>query len=148
MLHHTGDLSRALSVAAQLVDDDGLMFLYLYGQETCSGSTRLRLEVKRAVLSVLPYRSKRHLLHWLYPNGDVHQNFDLLSPLINTRSDYQSVAMQLERLGFRQMVRTLDTAEIYVRAEKNSSKHQSAFRQLAPRPYWFERYSKPPEERV
>jgi SAM-dependent methyltransferase len=139
VLHHTGDTRRALANLARLVRPDGLLFLYLYGARSVGWARRLALAVGRAALAPLPFTAKQDVLGRLLPGRDVHQAFDLFSPVINDRYDHDRVEGWLGELGFPDVAPTLDHSELFLRAARPGC---SARPFLPPpgRPYWFERY--------
>jgi SAM-dependent methyltransferase len=143
VLHHTGDTARALANVAPLVKPDGLLFLYLYGSRSQTVATRLVLAALRAGLAPFPFRAKRTLLKAILPARDPHQAFDTFSPLLNDTYTHEKVEGWLRELGFRDITRTIDYTELYLRARRDpSSAHP--LRPLPGRPYWFERYRRRP----
>jgi SAM-dependent methyltransferase len=143
VLHHTGDTYRAMRELAGLVGHGGMFFLYLYGRATVTAARRVALSTARALLSVLPLRAKRQVLARLLPGRDLHQAFDLLSPLVNDRFDHATVERWLRELGFTDVTTTLDHTEIFMRASRGDGAAASLL-PLPLRPYWFERYRRPP----
>jgi SAM-dependent methyltransferase len=143
VLHHTGDTARALANVASLVEPDGLLFLYLYGSRSQTVATRLVLAALRAGLAPFPFRAKHTLLKAILPARDPHQAFDTFSPLVNDTYAHETVEGWLRELGFRDITRTIDYTELYLRARRDpSSAHP--LRPLPGRPYWFERYRRRP----
>ena len=143
VLHHTGDTFRALANIAPLVKRDGLLFLYLYGSRSQNAATRFVLAALRAGLAPFPFRAKRTLLKAILPARDPHQAFDTFSPLVNDTYTHEEVEGWLAALGFREITRTIDYTELYLRARRDPS----AAHPLRPRPvrpYWFERYRRRP----
>jgi SAM-dependent methyltransferase len=138
VLHHTGDTYAALRNVAALVRDGGVLFLYLYGQQSVSGRSRAALELRRLALAPLPFELKRRLI--AKRGVDVHQAFDQLSPMINTRHTFEQVHGWLEDEGFSGIEQTIDHSELFVRAQREGARLE-AFELARPaRPYWFERY--------
>ena len=138
VLHHTGDTRRALANVAALVDDEGVLFLYLYGARSVTRAQRLILAALRWGLTPLPFAAKLRVLRVLRPGRDPHQVFDLFSPLINDRLDRPVVDGWLRELGLPDVVHTIDHTEIFVRARKENAPRLPE-RPLPARPYWFER---------
>jgi hypothetical protein len=66
----------------------------------------------------LSFEQKIELLRRKHPDKDPHQAFDLLSPTINDRLTLEAVRRELERLGFVDVVQTVRSGEIYVRARR------------------------------
>ena len=118
VLHHTGDTWKALDNVAALVSDRGALFLYLYGARSWSADERRQLEAIREELAPLDFDAKIAELRRRYPSDDPHQLFDLLSPIINDRLEFEEVRERLEALGFDRIDRTVDTTEIYLRATR------------------------------
>lgn len=141
VLHHTGDTRQALANVAALTEQDGVLFLYLYGQRSLSKRTRASLAVQRAVLAPLPFGAKRRAIALLRPRSDLHQVFDSLSPTINTRHTFAEVEQWLREDGFDDVVQTLDDSELFVRATRAREQLEPFLLPLPERPYWFERYA-------
>lgn len=143
VLHHSGDTRRALANIAPLVDDDGVLFLYLYGTRSLDPLRLGALLGLRALLAPLPFRAKARVLRRLLPGRDTHQAFDTFSPLINDTHTHEEVEGWLRELGFTEVVRTLDYTELYLRARRDPRAPLPA-RPLPRRPYWFERWRRRP----
>jgi SAM-dependent methyltransferase len=143
VLHHTGDTARALANIAPLMKPDGLLFLYLYGSRSQTTATRLVLAALRAGLAPFPFRAKQTLLKAILPARDAHQAFDTFSPLVNDTYTHEKVEGWLRELGFRDITRTIDYTELYLRARRDPSAAHP-LRRLPGRPYWFERYRRRP----
>jgi SAM-dependent methyltransferase len=141
VLHHTGDTRAALASIAPLVADDGVIFLYLYGRESVSTVTSARLAAERLLLAPLPFRLKQRVVALLRPGADVHHAFDLLSPTINTRHTFTEVRAWLGEAGFRDMTRTIDHTELFIRGLRDPTRLQPFLRPPPTPPYWFERYA-------
>jgi SAM-dependent methyltransferase len=141
VLHHTGATREAFENVAALVEPGGVIFLYLYGKESFSPAGRILLELRRLVLAPLPFRAKKALLSLLYRKKDVHQIFDLLSPVVNARHSFDEVEEWLHGAGFRDVLRTIPHAELFIRAARDPAE-LSRFALPTPEPpYWFERYA-------
>jgi SAM-dependent methyltransferase len=139
VLHHTGDTRRALENLARLVADDGVLFVYLYGARSVDWRRRLALLAGRALLAPLPFEAKKSVLRRLLPGRDVHQAFDLFSPVINDRYDHGQVEGWLRELGFTEVARTLEHSELFLRAARPRCSARP-FLPTARPPFWFERY--------
>lgn len=140
VLHHTGDTRRALAHVAGAVAPDGVLFVYLYGTRSVDWRKRAVLTVLRTALAPLPFAMKTRALKWLLPSRDVHQAFDLFSPVINDRYRHEEVEGWLRELGFTEVARTLDHTEVFLRACREVCS-AGPFLPPATRPYWFERYA-------
>lgn len=139
VLHHTGDTRRALANVASLVDREGVLFLYLYGNRSVTLTQRAALAIVRWGLTPLPFALKVRVLRLLRPGRDPHQLFDLFSPVINDRLDPSVVRAWLAEMGFADVETTLEHTEIYLRAQRTRDARLP--RLPSPkRPYWFERY--------
>ena len=139
VLHHTGDTRQALANVASLVDREGVLFLYLYGNRSVTLTQRAALAIVRWGLTPLPFALKVRVLRLLRPGRDPHQLFDLFSPVINDRLDPSVVRAWLAEMGFADVETTLEHTEIYLRAQRTRDARLP--RLPSPkRPYWFERY--------
>ena len=118
VLHHTGDTGAALDNVAALVADRGALFLYLYGAPSFSATAREALEKVRLDLASLSFEEKIAELRRRFPADDPHQLFDLMSPLINDRLEFEDVAERLRGRGFARVDRTIQSGEIYLRATR------------------------------
>lgn len=116
VLHHTGDTDRALVNIAELVGEAGALVLYLYGTRSWSADEKARLERLRQELASLSFDEKLTELRRRFPHEDAHQLFDLLSPTINDRVDFDHVANRLRSLGFASVDRTIESGEVFIRA--------------------------------
>jgi SAM-dependent methyltransferase len=139
VLHHTGDTRRALQNVASLVGEDGIIFLYLYGERSFSARGRAMLELRRLALAPLPFGLKRRLI--AKTGSDVHQAFDALSPTINTRHTFEEVERWLEAEGFAAVDRTIEHSELFVRAARSPEALQGYELARPSPPYWFDRYA-------
>jgi SAM-dependent methyltransferase len=139
VLHHTGDTRAALQNVASLVGDDGIIFLYLYGQRSFSARGRAMLELRRLALAPLPFELKRRLI--AKTGSDVHQAFDALSPTINTRHTFEDVERWLEAEGFAAVDRTIEHSELFVRATRSPEALQGYELPRPSPPYWFDHYA-------
>jgi SAM-dependent methyltransferase len=139
VLHHTGHTRRALENLSRLVADDGVLFVYLYGARSVDWRRRLALLAGRTLLAPLPFEAKKSVLRRLLPGRDVHQSFDLFSPVINDRYDHGQVEAWLRELGFSDIARTLEHSELFLRAARARCSARPFLPPATP-PYWFERY--------
>lgn len=118
VLHHTGDTYRALTNIATLVADTGALFLYLYGVRSWSDRQRRQVEGLRLELASLAFDQKVREIQRRFPGEDPHQLFDLLSPTVNDRVEFDDVASKLNQLGFSEIAQTVESGEVYVRATR------------------------------
>ena len=138
VLHHTGDTRRALGDVAHLVDQRGMLFVYLYGSRSATAAARTVVNTVRAALAPLPFAAKRAVLARLLPRRDTHQAFDLLSPLINETLDEETVAGWLRGAGLTEVSRTLPHSDLFLRACRPGA--ALPLRPTPPPPHWFQRY--------
>lgn len=141
VLHHTGDTRRALEQVARHVAHDGVLFLYLYGTNSVGGGKRAALAVGRTALALLPLPAQRAVLDVVLPGRDLHQKFDLFSPLINDRHDLGDVSAWLRELGFTEVAVTIPHTELFLRASRTDCGARPFLSAPHP-PYWFERYAR------
>ena len=118
VLHHTGDTWTALENVSALVAERGSLFLYLYGAPSFSATARAALEKVRLEVASLSFEQKIDELRRRFPADDPHQLFDLMSPLINDRLEFEDVAERLRARGFARVDRTIQSGEIYLRATR------------------------------
>jgi SAM-dependent methyltransferase len=142
VLHHTGEIRRALGNVARLVGARGVLFVYLYGSRSAPAAARTIVNGVRMALSPLPFAAKRAVLARLLPGRDTHQTFDLLSPLINETSADATVEGWLREEGFASVARTLPHTDLFFRAAGGGG--DIPFRPAPEPPYWFERYRRRP----
>ena len=116
VLHHTGDTTRALDNIAALVDDRGALFLYLYGASSWTESEKREHDRLRRELAPLTFEQKIEELRRRFPRDDPHQLFDLLSPTINDRVEFEDIAERLRAVGFERVDRTIQSGEVFLRA--------------------------------
>jgi SAM-dependent methyltransferase len=139
VLHHTGDTLTALRNIASLVGRQGVLFLYLYGRRSFTGRGRAALELRRLALAPLPFDLKRRVIA-KRPGIDVHQAFDELSPIINSRHTSEEVRRWLDEAGFSAVERTIEHSELFVRAARDASALEGFELPRPVPPYWFDRY--------
>jgi SAM-dependent methyltransferase len=138
VLHHTGSTRSALRNVAALGADEGVLFLYLYGERSFSARKRAMLELRRLALAPLPFEMKRRLI--ARRGGDVHQAFDALSPTINSRHTFVEVEGWLMTEGYPSVEATIDHSELFVRAARNPEALRPFELPRPSPPYWFDRY--------
>jgi SAM-dependent methyltransferase len=141
VLHHTGDTRRALEQVVRHVAQDGVLFLYLYGTTSIGWGKRVALAVGRTALAPLPLPAKRAVLDVVLPSRDLHQKFDLFSPLINDRHDLGEVSAWLGERGFTEVAATIPHTELFLRASRAGCSARPFLPEASP-PYWFERYAR------
>ena len=139
VLHHTGDTGLALKNLCRLVKPDGIVYVYLYGQESYSWPTRLKIGMARSLLLPFSPPVKNKILSYLYSAERVHNKFDLLSPPINDRLTEGQVKEWFQEAGFDQTLRTVQHTELFLKAWRSESPAVQYFREPKGPPYWFQR---------
>jgi 2-polyprenyl-3-methyl-5-hydroxy-6-metoxy-1,4-benzoquinol methylase len=143
VLHHCHSFTKSLQNLSKLVDDDGMLYLYLYGRESLSYDQDIALFKKRMYYNSLPDKTSRYkyLLEQAHGDADkVHNYHDLLAPLINRRLNYNDVSTMLQKQGFNDIVRTIPHTELFIRAIKNPESLQPWILPQKTPPFWFSRY--------
>jgi 2-polyprenyl-3-methyl-5-hydroxy-6-metoxy-1,4-benzoquinol methylase len=141
VLHHCESYSTALRKVAGTVKPGGMIYLYLYGRDSLSAEEELDLFRERVNYNVFmdDQARDRFLLRKARGNPNrVHNLHDIYAPLINRRFSFAEVESQLAGLGFKQITRTIQHTEIFVRAVRGEADYSA--HTLAPKspPYWFE----------
>ena len=143
VLHHCRSFNKTLNILAGLVDEKGLLYLYLYGRESLSYDDDIKLFRKRLYYNTLPTDEAKHSFLLKEANKDaskLHNLHDLYAPLINRRLEYSYVKTFLEDRGF-DVTRTIDSTELFLRAMRTGSVELEKW--SLPKkepPYWFYRY--------
>lgn len=129
VLHHTGNLPRAIRENAQLTKDR--MHVYLYGQKDWKlkvwrwfiwsiPSMKLRKKILQLFLFI---RQKMPLGKGFIPYSNLHGGFDALSPRINDESNLQTIERLFLDAGFKKIFRIMPTwcdgnVDIHMRGQK------------------------------
>lgn len=140
VLHHTGNIRKALKNVAPLVKDDGVLYLYLYGKESLGVKGTIQVLARRTLLLPFSPNVKKKILSFFYPSDKIHQAFDAYATPLNERFEYEEVVKMLEDLGFSYFVRTIAHTEIFLKAYK-SKEVELHFTKPKSSPYWFQKYS-------
>lgn len=142
VLHHCQSFTRALGQVLNHAKDGGLAYIYLYGRETRPHLEELEYFKERVIYNNLPTEEAR--LAWLQrkAGGDpelVHNLHDFFAPLINRRMDWDGVKALVERHGFRDVTRTIEHTELFMRAVKGDPEpyRREWFLPRRQPPYWF-----------
>jgi len=141
VIHHCESFNRSLCNVANTVKPGGFLYLYLYGRESVSMKEDLNLFRERVAYNVLLNEDQRHQFLLKKAKGDhnkVHNVHDIYAPLINRRLEFEEVKTQLEKMGFVDIVRTIDHTELFIRASKGQSEYQEFLLPPKQSPYWFE----------
>lgn len=139
--HHCVQFIRVLDNLTQAVADGGVLYLYLYGRDTVTPREDLRTFRDRVAYNVLmdDEERMRFLLHKARGNKDVlHSMHDIYAPLINRRFTYEQIAELLAERGFTDCARTIEHAELFVRATRGDVDLAPWSLPPKPAPYWFE----------
>ena len=139
VLHHTGDTFRALSTIAPLVKPDGVLYIYLYGKRSWGRLKSLLVKMARGVLFPFPPRFAFAGFTALLGEYKAGLAMDVLGSTIAHRYSQEEVDGWLEQLGFKNVVRTIETNEIYRKAYHEDCSAEPFFLEPATPPYWFEK---------
>jgi 2-polyprenyl-3-methyl-5-hydroxy-6-metoxy-1,4-benzoquinol methylase len=82
VIHHTADPQQAFKILTNLMNNDGLLHIYVY-----SFDRGMKVRILRKLLSPFSFKQKEKLIGLMIKigvlHGDVHEWFDALSPKIN-----------------------------------------------------------------
>lgn len=121
VLHHCGSFNTAFRKVMDRVKEGGFIYLYLYGRESVSFEADINLFKNRVAYNTLTTWEEKEKFLLEKANGDrtkLHQNHDIYAPLLNRRLDFDYIKQQLEMNGFTDVVRTVRTTELNIRAIK------------------------------
>ena len=116
VLHHTGDTFQALKNIAALIKTDGILYIYLYGGASWSFLKTNLVKICRLILMPIPNKVKFILFRILLGEYKAGLAMDVLSPTIAHRYSQEKVDAWLTELNFENIVRTIQTNEIYRKA--------------------------------
>ncbi|HVO50457.1 MAG TPA: methyltransferase domain-containing protein [Thermoanaerobaculia bacterium] len=123
VLHHTGDLPRALHNLGERLRPGGILFLMLYGiprpGHASDAAEIASLEAWRARLAPLPFAAKVEALHAVAPAGEIIGYFDAVSPRVNERYALPEIEAWLAREGFVEVRRRLDRTDHFLVARRS-----------------------------
>lgn len=144
VVHHCQSFNTALDQLTQLVKDGGILYLYLYGRESMPYEEDLRLFKDRVMYNTL--FSQEEKLEFLMQKAKrdpskVHLCHDLYAPLINRRLEFDYVKQFLEKRGLKDVVRTVDHPELFIRAFKGDTSLLNSM--ILPKktgPFWLDQY--------
>lgn len=149
VLHHTGDTYRALKTITSLVKQDGVLYIYLYGQKSWSPLKRGLVKLIRAVLLPLPAELKFQTFKVLLGEYKAGLAMDVFGATIAHRYRQEEVDEWLNTLGFENVTKTIDTEEIYRKASKTEFSSANPYALKPSRgPYWFEDWRKENYENI
>lgn len=141
VIHHCVSYNRSLRNIARLVKPGGLIYLYLYGRDSLSIEEDVQLFKKRLSYNLLMNDKQRVEFLTKAAGGDpnqIHIQHDIYAPIINRRFKFEDVSAQLTSLGFSNIIRTVDSTEIFVRATKGESDITKWSLPKKRPPYWFQ----------
>ncbi len=144
VVHHTQCFNRSLDQLTQLVAADGILYLYLYGRESMTFEQDLELFKQRVHYNALGSDAARQEYLLQAAGGDpskVHNQHDLLAPLVNRRLEWDYVREFLLERGFPEVTRTIDHTELFVRAAKNPQALESFALPPKDPPFWFQHHA-------
>ncbi|MGE0022662.1 MAG: hypothetical protein AB7S70_03410 [Hyphomicrobium sp.] len=121
-----------------------MLFLYLYGRESIAYAGDIEMFKDRVYYNTRHTQEERDAFLDEKTKGDrtwQHSKHDLYAPLINRRLEFDYVLDFLAERGFKDIVRTVDHTELFVRAlrgDVETYKTNWILPKKAP-PYWFQR---------
>jgi SAM-dependent methyltransferase len=120
VVHHTGNTYLAIRNAALKVRPGGQLFLMIYGfPEDLAGFNEVnRYEALRQELRLLTFEQKKQRLIEQFGPYLAHGWFDATSPRINDLLTFPEISALLQRLGFRNVRRTLEHRNHHLVADR------------------------------
>lgn len=145
VIHHCGSFNKSFGNVVDRVADDGVLFLYLYGRETIPYEQDIELFKDRVYYNSLPTSEERYqfLLNRTHGRPEmVHEAHDHFAPLVNRRHEFEEIRERLEALGFEDIMQTMDTTDLYIRAFKKGGrrKHEESLLPKPKPPFWFDHH--------
>ncbi|MCD6063096.1 MAG: hypothetical protein K0R82_1007 [Flavipsychrobacter sp.] len=145
VLHHCPSFTEAFNEIIKYVKDGGVIYLYLYGREFVSYEEDINLFKLRVRYNTLSTWAEKEQFLVDRANGDrtkIHQNHDIYSPLLNRRLDFDYVKELLEKNGFTDVQRTVNHANLHIRARKIPVNHSDdAYITNTVAEPWFMKYN-------
>jgi SAM-dependent methyltransferase len=147
VIHHCKSFNQSLRNVANAVKDGGILYLYLYGEESIAPKKELEQFKLRVKYNYFMNDTERYDFLLEQASGNptaVHNYHDAYAPLINRRLGFAPVKAVLEEMGFTQVTRTIDHPELFIRAVKGQADYGDVFLPPVKPPYWFNhhRYQK------
>ena len=137
--------NKAFQQVMNCVKDGGFIYVNLYGRETLNYEEDISLFKNRVRYNTLSTWAEKE--QFLIEKGGgnkekIHQNHDMYSPLLNRRFEYSFIKKVLEDNGFTDIVRTVNSTELYIRAVKKAiAPADKAMINYTPqKELWFSRY--------
>lgn len=125
VLHHCGSFNQAFREVMKYVKEGGFIYLYLYGRESLPYEVDINLFKNRVKYNTLTTWKEKEEFLIRMSNGDrtkLHQAHDIYAPLLNRRLEFDYVKQMLEENGFVDVVRTVNSPELHIRATKTKSR--------------------------
>ena len=141
VLHHTGDTRRCIQILSELLADDGLLYIYLYGRDTWSRWRRLWVPAMRYLMLPIPATTRFRMFKVMLGEYKAGVAMDVLAPTIAHRHTHDEVDEWLEEAGLRRHLRTIGDTEIRRKAWRNRCSAESAFLPVPEPPYWYDAWT-------
>ncbi len=147
VLPFVSSFTQSFQQVMDCVKDGGFIYVNLYGRETLNYEQDIDLFKNRIRYNTLPSweEKEKFLIEKAGGNKEkVHQNHDMFSPLLNRRFEYSFIKKTLEDNGFTDVVRTVNSTELYIRAVKKAiNPADKAMIGYTPKKeWWFSKYQK------
>lgn len=146
VLHHCRSFNRSLGEIISLLNPEGVLYLYIYGRESLSLEDDLEFFKEKIAYNMLGSDEEKYRFLLKKAKGDrklVHNLHDIYAPLVNRRLEYDYIVSFLQNSGFKDIVRTIDHTELFVRAfrEKSSQYYGQWVLPKKNAPYWFQHHA-------
>jgi 2-polyprenyl-3-methyl-5-hydroxy-6-metoxy-1,4-benzoquinol methylase len=145
VIHHCQSFNKAFEQVIKRVKEDGVLFLYLYSNET--SAPKAELERFKEIIRYNTLSTEAEKVKFLKKKARGNMSrmnaiHDLYSPLIRRRLDYDYVHDLLEKAGFEDINRNKKNTEIYIRAIKSNSKeyYKNWILPEKEAPFWFQHH--------
>ncbi|MCP5049789.1 MAG: class I SAM-dependent methyltransferase [bacterium] len=147
VLHHCKRFNRALQETLSFVKDDGMLYLYLYGWESTNPQEEMDFFKERLHYNTLMDEEEKYRFLLKKAGGNpnrVHNYHDSHSPIVRRRLRFDEIEQVLMKARFRDIVRTIQHTELFIRAIKSNKEHYYRQWLLPPKspPYWFQHHQR------
>jgi 2-polyprenyl-3-methyl-5-hydroxy-6-metoxy-1,4-benzoquinol methylase len=145
VLHHCGSFNQAFLEVMKYVKEGGFIYIYLYGREGISYEEDINLFKNRVKYNTLTSWKEKEEFLIRMSHGDktkLHQAHDIYAPLLNRRLEFDYVSKMLQDNGFVDIVRTVKSPELHIRATKgktNEADKPMLLPSVAAEP-WYSKY--------
>jgi 2-polyprenyl-3-methyl-5-hydroxy-6-metoxy-1,4-benzoquinol methylase len=144
VIHHVRRFNAAFDAVTRFVAPNGVLFLYLYGRESLAYGDDIRMFKDRIFYNTRDKQADRDAFLDEKTGGNRawhHSKHDVYAPLINRRLEFDYVRDFLVKRGFKDIVRTVDHTELFVRAFRDDVDNYYMNWVLPKKspPYWFQR---------